>query len=177
MNGLYIAYGCTTFALALAARVYLNMQFRKIHDDIYNDMRKGDETLEKILDDRISKNIKNHESEEKTSMKEMYTKCNNMLKTLGDSKALKALSEKSIEYTTVMDEKIRDITSEKLEEMSTKLDEALQNVADLYNSKEEEFNETKQWINDRLSGHFGVEYNKSHDSLRSTADTVSDISM
>ena len=62
-----------------------------------------------------------------------------------------------------MDKKINEITTEKLADMSNKLDEALKNVSDLYNSKEEEFDnakqmmdETKAWIDDRLKKHFGV---------------------
>ena len=131
MNGLYIGGGA--LALALAVISVLEKRIKKaVIDDlkkylisaIENKVADFKDDVKKITETYIVANF----LPSNQALVRMVSECKELQKSLGNSDALRVISDQTKEYSKVMDERIQRITEDKIAEMRSEMDERLKGL-------------------------------------------------
>ena len=120
MNGLYIACGCGTVAVAMAANAVLNKRINVLSDDLYKRLDVSIKLLEKRVDVAVRNFNDSKHTRENENLMEQCKHTEKMINEIKDDKNLKFLLEQKEIY---IDKKISKITDDRLEGMRQKLEE------------------------------------------------------
>ncbi len=141
MNGLFIACGCSCAVAmaALAASLREKKQMISFKNSLKSDLDSGmDDKIDafkKSFDSLVELSMLQHESSNISIIKKLKTQCEEMLTKFDDK---------------IIDQKINQITGEKFTSMEKILESAINNVATLYASVDDHFEEIRSDIQKML---------------------------
>ena len=98
MNGLYIACGCSTVALAMTASVVLNKRLKKLSDHVFSVMNDRIAPLESRVDTKL-RGIRNSiNTSDKQAITELCQKTEAMINEFKSNKRLNQILEQNANY-------------------------------------------------------------------------------